>query len=98
MPPVPTPGSICANALDIVKVCPFEPCLHPCTCPRTTEHQLLPVTLPCSSNPDLAKVRQFDQPRRYPSLPAALRQIAAEEGVLSGLLLRGDHSMSGRTA
>ena len=52
----------------------------------------------CANALDIVKVRQFDQPRRYPSLPAALRQIATEEGLLSGLLLRGVSASAPRGA
>jgi hypothetical protein len=51
----------------------------------------------CANALDIVKVRQFDQPHRYPSLPAALRQIATEEG-WAGLLVRGVSASAPRGA
>ena len=51
----------------------------------------------CANALDIVKVRQFDQPQRYPSLPAALRQIATEEG-WAGLLVRGVSASAPRGA
>ena len=46
----------------------------------------------------MVKIRQFDQPQRYSSLGGALREIAREEGLLSGLLVRGVSASAPRGA
>lgn len=52
----------------------------------------------CANALDIVKIRQFDQPQRYPSLVGALREIARAEGLLSGLLVRGVSASAPRGA
>lgn len=52
----------------------------------------------CANAFDVVKIRQFDQPQRYSSLAGALREIAREEGAVSGLLLRGVSASAPRGA
>lgn len=52
----------------------------------------------CANAIDVVKIRQFEQPSRYASLSAAFRDIAQEEGVVGGLMLRGVSASAPRGA
>jgi len=52
----------------------------------------------CANSLDVIKIRQFEQPDRYTSIPHACRDIARTEGLVQGLLLRGVSASAPRGA
>lgn len=52
----------------------------------------------CANAFDVVKIRSFQQPDRYASLTAALRDIAKQEGLVQGLLVRGVSASAPRGA
>lgn len=52
----------------------------------------------CANALDVVKIRQFENPDRYASFFAALRDIANSEGVVGGLLIRGASASAPRGA